>query len=138
MMKPKPKHLLPKPGLSTLRMESISCGLKDVDRWILWRYAPRRRANGSTQWVKLPFKCSGQEAKHCGPDTWLTFSAAVDAFFSGDDNGESFEGLGFVGLCKDEPNPYALVAKRRRKPVTTKAHSTVSSKPTGKPKKGAA
>ena len=79
--------------VNTLR---IAPELKEIPRWVMWRYIEKRRPNGTVHWAKVPFHVSGSKASSTDPRTWATYDDAADALIMGGDDGRPFDGLGFV------------------------------------------
>jgi hypothetical protein len=85
-----------KPQALTVNPLAIAQDLKDIARWVLWRYIPKSRPNGTVHWAKVPFQASGRQAASTKPGTWTDYDTAVDALIMGGDDGKPFDGLGFV------------------------------------------
>jgi hypothetical protein len=65
--------------------------LRNIPRWVMWRYVEQKKVNGSSTWAKLPFSTMGTRASTTKPSTWTTFDAAVDAYLGG-----NYSGIGLV------------------------------------------
>jgi hypothetical protein len=65
--------------------------LRNIPRWVMWRYVEQKKGNGSSTWAKLPFSTMGTRASTTKPSTWTTFDAAVDAYLGG-----NYSGIGLV------------------------------------------
>jgi hypothetical protein len=69
----------------------IPQALRNIPRWVMWRYVEQMTANGSSSWAKVPFSISGTRASTTKTNTWTTFDAVVDAY-----RGGNFSGIGLV------------------------------------------
>lgn len=65
--------------------------LKDLSQWCVWRTTVR---DGSE--TKVPFQPNGDFAKSNDPETWSTFSEAMDAYCQG-----NWDGIGFMFSAND-------------------------------------
>ena len=84
-------HALP---VDTLR---IAPELKAINRWVLWRYTLKRQ-----RWAKIPYQVSGRAASSTDSATWASYDDASDALIMGGDDGQGFDGLGFVFTEDDD------------------------------------
>lgn len=91
-----------KPTPLPVQLAQIPETLKTLERWILWRYIPKRKPNGDIHWAKVPYQASGREAKSNDPNTWTDYDSACDALIMGGDDGKAFDGLGFVFSDDDD------------------------------------
>lgn len=80
----KPKPLKVKP-------ENIPQELKDIPRWVLWRYELR-----DGKWTKPPYQPKGDRAKSNDSSTWSSFKEVTEGYNSG-----AFDGIGLV-LVEDD------------------------------------
>lgn len=94
--------VLEKPTPLPVKEELIPGELKAIPRWIVWRYIRKRRPNGTVHWAKVPYQASGREAKTNDSTTWTTFDEASAALLLGGDDGQDFDGLGFVFTEDDD------------------------------------
>lgn len=112
-----------KPTPLNVQLQHIPADLQQVNRWILWRYIPKKRPDGTIHWAKVPFQVAGREARSNDPTTWSSYGDAVDALIMGGEDGKPFDGLGFVfsddddlaGIdlddCIDDTGEFSDVAK---------------------------
>lgn len=70
--------------------ENIPQSLKNIDRWVLWKYELVTKKTGD-KWNKVPYKPNGQMAKTVEASSWSTFDQVIDAYTLGDWDG--------IGLC---------------------------------------
>ena len=67
-------------------IENVLNELTRTDHWVLWCWEER---DGT--WTKPPYQVNGQYASSTNPETWVSFSEAVSAYYKG-----GFDGIGFV------------------------------------------
>jgi predicted P-loop ATPase len=87
--------MTPKPKALALRTVGIPQELKDIPRWVAWKYlwkADRQK------WDKVPL-CAKGRAKTNAPSTWAAFEEACA--ISGDGVGFVFNGDGLIGIDFD-------------------------------------
>lgn len=86
-----------------LRVElgNIPKDLKDIKRWVLWRYVPKHKKNGEIYWSKLPVQTTGSSAKTNEPQTWTSYELATLALQNAPQEG-LFDGLGFIFVNDDD------------------------------------
>ena len=63
--------------------------LKALDQWVLWKYEHR---DGKRTKFPYDVKTKGKLASTTNPRTWASFKAVMEAY----DNGDGFNGIGFV------------------------------------------
>lgn len=80
-----------KPTALPLQLQNIPIDLRDIPRWVCWKYSHRTKPDGSSVWAKLPVTAAGRPASTTDPKTWTTFDDACDGVIM---NG--FDGLGLV------------------------------------------
>ncbi len=80
-----------KPTVLPVRPEAVPKDLRAIDRWVMWRYVEKRKADGTSVWAKVPMTTSGRAASSTNSATWTTFDDACDALLMGD-----FDGIGIV------------------------------------------
>ena len=90
-----------RPVALNVELSNIPIGLKDIPRWVLWRYMPKYKKNGETYWSKLPVQADGSPAKTNAPETWTSYEHAARALQNAQHN-ETFDGLGFVFIDNDD------------------------------------
>lgn len=76
-----------------LNRSCIPDSLRELDRWVLWRYA----TTDTGRQTKKPFQADGRPASSTDPATWTTCEAALNAYDRG-----SFDGIGFVFSDQDD------------------------------------
>ncbi|MGB9662738.1 MAG: hypothetical protein ACPL5F_12140 [Moorellaceae bacterium] len=92
----------PKPPKCAVRPEAIPVELKELSRWILWRYEHR-----DNRWSKVPCSANGNHINHLDSRNWLTFDQALEVYEKGGADGIGVVlGHGLAGLdldnCIDE------------------------------------
>lgn len=80
-----------KPTALPVQLEHIPADLRSIPRWVMWRYTPRRRPDGTKVWAKVPYTVDGASASSTDAATWASFDEAVDALIVGD-----YDGIGLV------------------------------------------
>ena len=76
-----------RPSALPFQPTAIPSLLKQIDRWVLWRFTSKR--DGA--FAKVPFQVSGKAASVNKPESWSTFDDCFDELVAND-----FDGLGFV------------------------------------------
>ena len=74
--------------------ENFPQEMRDLDQWVVWRIEAR---DGKP--TKVPYSIAGYRAASDKPETWSSFTDAVDAYAS-----ENYSGVGFMF---SESDPYA-------------------------------
>ena len=84
-----------KPTALEVRPESIPAELRDIPRWVGWRYAWAVNGQGIGKWTKPPHRIDTPDlhASSTDPGTWAVFEDAEAAYQRG-----TFDG---IGLCQD-------------------------------------
>jgi len=72
-----------------IKFDNIPSELKQIDKWVLWRYEKRE---GSDKPTKPPYQINGHYASTSDHSTWTTFENVVNTFQST----REFDGIGFV------------------------------------------
>ncbi|MGB9860469.1 MAG: hypothetical protein ACPLQP_11090, partial [Moorellaceae bacterium] len=80
------KIIPPKPPKCAVQPEDIPTELKELKRWITWRYEFR-----GNRWAKVPCNANGNRINHLDSRNWLTFDQAFEAYQKG-----CADGLGIV------------------------------------------
>ena len=80
----------PRPDPVPVATDGVPSTLRDREQWIAWRY---QWDDDRDEWTKVPRDPSGGYASTTDPDTWTTFTDAVDYHERG---GTDTDGLGFV------------------------------------------
>lgn len=80
-----------KPTALPLQLQNIPTELRDIPRWVCWKYSHRTKPDGSSVWAKMPVTAAGRPASTTDPKTWSSFDDACDGVIM---NG--FDGLGLV------------------------------------------
>ena len=81
-----------KPTALPVQFENIPIKLKQIPRWVLWRFV-EVGDEGNKRWSKLPTQANGQSASSTNPKTWTDYLAVQEAYEA---NPERFSGVGFV------------------------------------------
>lgn len=100
----------PAPAALELQADSIPASLKELPQWIVWRFEPRRKKDGTLDWTKVPYdakqalRSRNRAAKSTDPDTWATYDDAVKAYELYQTRQHRLHGIGFNlerdgGLC---------------------------------------
>lgn len=100
----------PAPAALELQTDSIPASLKELPQWIVWRFEPRRKKDGTLDWTKVPYdakqalRSKNTKAKSTDPDTWATYDDAVKAYELYQTRQRPLHGIGFNlerggGLC---------------------------------------
>ena len=76
-----------KPQSFEVCADTVPAELKALRQWVCWRHILK---DGDR--AKIPFRASGEHAKTNTPDTWTTFSTALNAYR----HRKAFDGIGFV------------------------------------------
>ena len=91
-----------KPDPVIVNPDSIPESLKNLDKWICWKWELIKKKDGTYKWDKPPYRADGKgKASSTDPTTWTTFSGAYAAYQSG-----GFDGIGFVLTDND---PFVMV-----------------------------
>lgn len=90
-----------KPVALSIKLDHIPEGLKDIKRWVLWRYVRKNKNNGEIYWAKLPVQANGSSAKTNDPQTWTSYEQAIQALQNAP-HGVDFDGLGFIFVNDDD------------------------------------
>lgn len=80
-----------RPAALSVNADAIPSALKAIPRWVLWRFLPVKKQNGTTGWKKAPCRVNGKMAHVTDPSCWTSFDAVMDAYMFGD-----FDGVGIV------------------------------------------
>lgn len=80
-----------RPTALPVRLEAVPHDLRQLKRWVMWRYVSRRKPDGSQVWAKLPMTVDGKAASSTDARTWTTFDDVADALILG-----GFDGIGVV------------------------------------------
>lgn len=80
-----------RPTALPVRPEAVPQELRQLKRWVMWRYVSRRKPDGSQVWAKLPMTVDGKAASSTDARTWTTFDDVADALILG-----GFDGIGVV------------------------------------------
>ncbi|CAM8647862.1 Primase, C-terminal 2 [Oxalobacteraceae bacterium] len=80
-----------KPTPLPVKPEGIPKELKQIHRWVMWRYVKKQKPNATVSWAKVPFQANGDPASTTNPNTWCDYETALEAWRSGD-----FDGIGIV------------------------------------------
>lgn len=81
----------PRPAALPVQFDNIPAELREVPRWVVWRYEFRK-----AKWAKPPFTTAGAAASSTDPATWATFDAARAAYARG-----GWDGVGLIHLPDD-------------------------------------
>jgi putative DNA primase/helicase len=76
-------------------IENIPAALKELRRWLVWRFS--RRPNSKGKHGKVPYNVADRKADYTDSDTWLSFESAVQQYWRGE-----YDGIGIVlgdGVC---------------------------------------
>lgn len=88
----------PRPTAPQVAFEAIPFSLKQVPRWVLWKYVWRESAAGA-KWTKLPVRLNGKAASATDPSTWATFDQVRRAYGV---NTRGCDGVGLVFTTEDD------------------------------------
>jgi hypothetical protein len=82
-----------RPQAVPVNLDGIPAQLKQVDRWVVWRYVEDTDPDtGEVSWDKPPVcACNGRPASSTNSRSWTTYDLAVGAYEQG-----GLDGLGFV------------------------------------------
>jgi putative DNA primase/helicase len=80
-----------KPVALSVQPAAIPGSLKEIPRWLLWKYIKKKKPDGTINWTKVPFQCSGAPASTTDPRTWCSYEDALDAWMVGE-----FDGIGMT------------------------------------------
>jgi putative DNA primase/helicase len=80
-----------KPVALSVQPAAIPGSLKEIPRWLLWKYIKKKKPDGTIFWTKVPFQTSGAPASTTDPRTWCSYDDALDAWMVGD-----FDGIGLT------------------------------------------
>lgn len=80
----------PRPEPLSVDPENIPETLVEKGQWVCWRY---KFSSDRDEWTKIPIDVSGGFASSTDPDTWSSFSRALDTH---ENNRENTDGIGFV------------------------------------------
>ena len=87
----------PKPARMTIDVDAIPAELKQLNRWLVWRW----KWTGE-KYDKPPLQVNGKNAKSNDPSTWTTFDAVVAALPKFDGIGFTLRDSGIVGIDLDD------------------------------------
>ncbi len=93
----------PKPDPLPVNADCIPRELRELPRWVLWRYDSRDGHNGSpVRWEKLPCRVNGKPARSNDPATWNEFKGVQAEYLRGGWSGVGFMlGTPYVGIDLD-------------------------------------
>jgi len=80
-----------RPTALPVQLAEIPNSLKEIPRWLLWKFIKKTKPDGTINWAKVPFKADGKPASTTDPSTWCTYDEAADALLFGD-----FDGIGMT------------------------------------------
>lgn len=80
-----------RPTAIPVQVQAVPQDLRQLKRWVMWRYVSRRRPDGSSVWAKLPMTVDGKAASSTDEQTWASFDDVVDTLIMG-----GFDGIGVV------------------------------------------
>ncbi len=81
-----------------MQPENIPVELKQLNRWVLWRYQLR-----DNRWTKVPCNTNGSRINHLDSRNWLAFEQAFEAYQKGCADGIGILlGSGLAGLDLDD------------------------------------
>jgi putative DNA primase/helicase len=80
-----------KPVALSVQPAAIPGSLKEIPRWLLWKYIKKKKPDGTINWTKVPFQANGAPASTTDPRTWCSYEDALDAWMIGD-----FDGIGMT------------------------------------------
>jgi putative DNA primase/helicase len=87
-----------RPDALPVREESIPACMKREMRWGIWRYEPRKGADGATKWTKPPIDpATGGRASVNNLETWGAYPDAHYAYRTG-----TYDGMGVVFTAEDD------------------------------------
>lgn len=85
------------PNAPDVVIDNIPGELKDLPRWVGWRYEQRKSKNGDIKWAKPPINVrNGRKANLIDPTHVTTFDQAVTKY-----NKQAYDGIGFVFVAGD-------------------------------------
>ena len=87
-----------KPTSLPVQFASIPMDLKQIPRWVLWRFVELGDED-SKRWAKMPVQKTGQSASSTNPAHWSDFLTIQSEYES---NPNKYDGIGFV--FSDEDN----------------------------------
>lgn len=88
----------PKPVAPPVQFGGIPIALKEVPRWVLWRY---ELAGG--KWTKVPWQArGGGRASSTDPTSWEPLATAREAYEQSRDATRPYDGIGFVLAAEDD------------------------------------
>lgn len=80
-----------KPTALPLQLQNIPPELRDIPRWVCWKYSHRTRPDGASVWAKMPVTVEGRPASTTDAKTWSSFDDACDGVIE-----HGFDGIGLV------------------------------------------
>jgi hypothetical protein len=80
-----------KPSALAFNPVAIPKILKDTPRWVLWKFALKKKPNGLEAYAKIPFQLSGNAASTNRSESWATYNETFDALVMGE-----YDGMGLV------------------------------------------
>lgn len=80
-----------RPKSVRLKPDGTPLFLREIPRWLLWKYIKKKKPDGTINWTKVPFQTNGAPASTTDLTTWCSYEEAIDAWMVGD-----FDGIGVV------------------------------------------
>lgn len=80
-----------RPSAIPVRVDAVPQDLRQLKRWVMWRYVSRRKPDGTQVWAKMPMTLDGRVASSTDEQTWSSYDDAVDTLIMG-----GFDGIGVV------------------------------------------
>ncbi len=81
-----------RPSALDIQPGNIPEALRNINRWVLWKFDFR-----DGKWTKVPFQKAGNKASSTGPGTWASFDSVLATYDTG-----GYDGIGFVVTDEDD------------------------------------
>lgn len=73
-----------KPKAPAVRVDAVPQELRELNRWVLWKYVQKKRKDDTLVWTKMPMQRNGRVASSTNAKTWCTFDEIIDAYLMGE------------------------------------------------------
>lgn len=93
-----------RPAKMDVRLDNIPECLKQIPRWLVWKWKKKTRPDGSIKWDKPPLCIDGTDGSSTNPSKWATYEQAVLALpdFDGIGLAMGEDGIGLIGIDLDD------------------------------------
>lgn len=103
----------PRPNVLAVEPDAIPSFLTENAQWVCWEQQLKENKDGTQRWTKVPIDVNGGFAKSNDPDTWVSYSEALE-FYQQEWTGA--DGIGFA--LADDGNLVGVDLDKCRDPDT--------------------